>query len=116
MAVSQPRSHHGTVAESRASETSSEETLAKAFGRYEVRKLLGKGAYGAVYLGFDSQLHRHVAIKTPRLDVDSDTVEREFLAEARQLRDSHCGPSGGPAPLFLDLLRGAVPCDVISAS
>ena len=66
-------------------EAADDQSLPRAFGRYEVRKLLGKGAFGAVYLGFDNQLDRKVAIKAPRLDVDSETVEREFLAEARQL-------------------------------
>ena len=35
--------------------------LPKRFGRYEVRSELGRGGYGTVYLGFDSQLNRKVA-------------------------------------------------------
>lgn len=57
----------------------------KSFGRYDIKKVLGKGAFGSVYLSFDTQLERQVAIKAPLLELDSDTVEREFLAEARQL-------------------------------
>src|SRR6516164_3496251 len=34
-----------------------------AFGRYQVRGILGAGAFGAVYLGHDTQLDRPVAIK-----------------------------------------------------
>ena len=34
-----------------------------AFGRYEVRRTLGAGGFGAVYLGHDTQLDRPVAIK-----------------------------------------------------
>src|SRR5438067_2706955 len=34
-------------------------------GRYEVRAVLGNGAFGRVYHAFDPQLHREVAIKVP---------------------------------------------------
>ncbi|MDA1049714.1 MAG: protein kinase [Planctomycetota bacterium] len=56
-------------------------------GRYEIRGLLGKGAFGVVYRGFDGQLDRQVAIKVPLLknpDPNFD-FEKKFLAEARQL-------------------------------
>src|SRR5579862_3166674 len=39
-----------------------------AFGRYEVRRTLGSGAFGTVYLGHDAQLDRPVAIKVLRGD------------------------------------------------
>ncbi|MBM80300.1 MAG: hypothetical protein CMJ78_06860 [Planctomycetaceae bacterium] len=57
----------------------------KSFGRYDIKKRLGKGPFGAVYLSFDPQLERQVAIKAPHLHLDSKSVEREFLFEARQL-------------------------------
>lgn len=56
-----------------------------AFGRYEVRRPLGRGAFGAVFLGYDAQLDRPVAIKAPRLDVDSQNAERAFFEEAKRL-------------------------------
>ncbi|HND55174.1 MAG TPA: serine/threonine-protein kinase, partial [Pirellulaceae bacterium] len=59
--------------------------MPRAFGRYEVHKLLGRGSFGAVYLGRDQQLDRWVAIKAPRLDVRSGREQTEFFAEARQL-------------------------------
>jgi predicted ATPase len=37
-----------------------------AFGRYEVRRILGAGGFGTVYLGHDTQLDRPVAIKVLR--------------------------------------------------
>lgn len=53
----------------------------ESFGRYQIVRLLGKGAMGAVYLAYDGQLDRHVAIKIPSLD-NAETIER-FYREAR---------------------------------
>lgn len=57
-----------------------------AFGRYEVRKQLGQGGFGAVYLGHDTQLDRPVAIKVFRGGADAPPAEAErLLLEARRL-------------------------------
>jgi hypothetical protein len=40
--------------------------LPAAFGRYQVRRALGAGGFGAVYLGHDTQLDRPVALKVLR--------------------------------------------------
>lgn len=40
--------------------------LPERLGRYPVQRVLGSGAMGVVYLGFDPQIHRPVAIKTIR--------------------------------------------------
>jgi serine/threonine protein kinase len=64
------------------------------FGRYQIVRLLGRGAMGAVYLAYDSQLQRHVALKTPVLGGGRHTVER-FFREARaaaQLRSPYVCP------------------------
>ena len=54
-------------------------------GRYEIRKILGQGGFGSVYLCYDPQLNREVAIKMPLLGKPFRDIEKEFLQEARQL-------------------------------
>jgi serine/threonine-protein kinase len=52
-------------------------------GRYEVRAVLGEGAFGRVYRGFDPELHREVAIKVPLRDGLTPEMRDRFLVEAR---------------------------------
>jgi serine/threonine protein kinase len=64
---------------------------ADSFGRYQIVRLLGRGAMGAVYLAYDTQLQRHVALKTPFLGGNPQIIER-FYREARsaaQLRSPY---------------------------
>jgi predicted ATPase len=57
-----------------------------AFGRYQVRRTLGAGGFGAVYLCHDTQLDRPVAIKVLRAGASPAQVENErALQEARRL-------------------------------
>lgn len=52
----------------------------KRLGRYQVKRLLGEGAMGRVYLGWDPQIGRMVAVKTVRTDLRlSDRKKEEFL-------------------------------------
>jgi serine/threonine protein kinase/predicted ATPase len=61
-------------------------SLPAAFGRYLVRRALGSGGFGAVYLGHDTQLDRPVAIKVLHPGSARSQAERErFLQEARRL-------------------------------
>jgi len=55
-------------------------------GRYEVLRILGGGTFGRVYLAFDPDIERHVAIKLPILPPES---RREFLREARIVAQLH---------------------------
>lgn len=60
--------------------------LPAAFGRYEVRRLLESGGFGAVYLGHDAQLDRAVAIKVLHSESARSLAEGDpFLEEARRL-------------------------------
>ena len=38
-------------------------------GRYKIEGVLGHGGFGQVFLGYDEQLQRHVAIKVPHPDL-----------------------------------------------
>ena len=53
-------------------------------GRYRLDRLLGEGAFGQVYLGWDTSLQRAVAIKVPSPGRFGSRAEQEtYLAEAR---------------------------------
>ena len=59
----------------------------RRIGRFEIVRVLGKGAQGTVYLARDTHLGRNVAVKTLRLDrTDPETRAehmRTLLEEAR---------------------------------
>jgi class 3 adenylate cyclase/predicted ATPase len=56
-----------------------------AFGRYQVKRTLGEGGFGAVYLGHDTQLDRPVAIKVLRAGANQQAEGERALQEARRL-------------------------------
>lgn len=60
------------------------DSLPERVGRFQVRKLLGKGGFGLVFLAFDPQLDRNVAIKIPRIEtlVSADALQR-FMREGQ---------------------------------
>ncbi|QJW93684.1 serine/threonine-protein kinase [Frigoriglobus tundricola] len=58
-------------------------------GRFEIRQLIGEGAFGRVFLAFDPQLGRQVAIKVPHRDGLTPAFRDRFLREARATATIH---------------------------
>jgi len=64
----------------------SRKTVARTFGRFELRSVLGEGAQATVWLGFDRRLEREVAVKLMHSDASVDPVAvGEWLREARSV-------------------------------
>ena len=89
--------------------------MTKKIGRFEVRKELGRGAQSVVYLGFDPQLQREVAIKTVRFAQPDVARNKTLLDEARtvsKLRNPNivpifeAGEEGGDLYLVFEYVPG----------
>jgi serine/threonine protein kinase len=56
----------------------------ESLGRFELRKVLGKGAQSTVWLAFDARMEREVALKVMRVAAQSDAQAiAQWLQEAR---------------------------------
>ena len=88
-------------------------------GRYDIMRVLGKGAMGVVYEGRDPNLDRRVAIKTIRVqNLSSDAAieyEGRFRTEARSAARLHhpnivsvfdSGQDGNVAYLVMEFVQG----------
>ena len=69
--------------------TAASTSVPPTLGRYEVRRLLGSGGFGAVYLGHDGQLDRPVAIKVLRAGAGQRADPERSRQEARRLAQLH---------------------------
>jgi serine/threonine protein kinase len=91
----------------------------QALGRYQIERVLGKGAMGIVYEALDPKLHRKVAIKTILLSqLDEETAKdfsMRFVREAKAVaRLNHpnivqvydFGEEGGVAYIVMEFIRG----------
>jgi len=74
-----------TVAPGLRFESSEVVDLPEVFGRYRILRQIGRGSMGAVWLAYDEELERQVAVKVPNFestDDGSELIER-FYREAR---------------------------------
>lgn len=60
------------------------QTMTEMLGKYELRQVLGKGAMGTVYEGYDPIIDRRVAIKTVKLPDAEDVEAQEELARFKR--------------------------------
>jgi WD40 repeat protein len=99
------------------------DTLPEQFGRYRILKRLGAGGMGSVWLAYDPQLDRKVAIKVPRLESGAspqllERFNREGRAAAALHHPNVCpvhdvGEIGGVHFLAMAYLEGEPLSDVI---
>src|SRR5688500_20315900 len=91
----------------------------KTLGRYNIERVLGKGAMGVVYEGIDPKLNRRVAIKTIlKRHLDPDTAKDYWMRFSRAaqavagLNHPHTGQvydvagAGDTASLVMEIIRG----------
>ena len=68
----------------------SDRKVPSRIGRFEIKKELGRGAFGTVYLAIDPQLERPVALKVPHFGVDEQPKSiTRFLREAKAAAGLH---------------------------
>jgi serine/threonine-protein kinase len=65
-----------------------EDSLPSQLGRYQIEKIIGRGAMGVIYLAHDPEADRQVALKTLPLDIITDKeqlsmLEKNLMHEAK---------------------------------
>ena len=56
--------------------------IGRRFGRFFVRRLLGRGGFASVFLAYDPQLGREVVLKLPHPGSASSELSERFLIES----------------------------------
>jgi serine/threonine protein kinase len=86
--------------------------LPTLIGRYGVERLLGKGGFGLVYLAYDDQLQRPVAIKVPHPErVQRPEEAQAYLLEARTVANLD---HPNLVPVYDVGSTGDCPCFIVS--
>ncbi|MCI0701492.1 MAG: protein kinase [Planctomycetia bacterium] len=78
-----------TVGSSGSERTALPTATPPQIGRFVIRALIGEGAFGRVYLGFDPELERQVAIKVPKPEGLTPEHRERFIREARATAQIH---------------------------
>lgn len=78
----QPTTTYRTSPSGNSDRTDADGELSEV-GPYQVTRTLGKGHFGRVLLAFDPRMHRHVAIKLLRAEINSSKSLKAAFAEAR---------------------------------
>jgi serine/threonine protein kinase len=96
--------------------------MAQNIGKFEIRRLLGKGAQSSVYLAYDPDLEREVAIKTLRFARKNAAQNQALLNEARtvsKLRHANivpifeAGEQDGDPYLVFEYIEGRTLAELI---
>lgn len=96
--------------------------MAQTIGRFEIRRELGRGAQSIVYLAWDTQLQREVAIKTLHFVRPDAAMNEMLLSEARmvsKLRHANvvpifdAGEENGDPYLVFELVEGRTLADAL---
>lgn len=87
----------------------------KKIGRFDIRHELGRGAQSVVYLGYDPQLQREIAIKTLHFTRSDPGQNATLLSEARMVSNLRhpnivpifeAGEEGGDLYLVFEYVPG----------